>query len=257
MQSVREKYRCTVSYNLILDSSSQNRYLQANTLSLRPNKRTMGLISTLYEWKLKNSIKKQDVPKHIVLALAESDVLADTNYSKLNSFAAWCKEAGTKTVTIYISIIEVDAGLSKKICAKLSSEMPPVLYKITPNINVITRGNKEIKKHANEGMVLDISLGYSGKYELTRAIKEIMAKVESGKLAPDDINEEVIESHLLFKFEPDIVIRAGGKRLTDFLIWQSVYSELYFTDVNWLDFRKVDFLRVIRDFQKRQRRFGK
>ena len=61
----------------------------------------------------------------------------------------------------------------------------------------------------------------------------------------------MIESHLLFKSEPDIVIRAGGKRLTDFLIWQSVYSELYFTDVNWLDFRKVDFLRVIRDFQKR------
>ncbi len=84
-----------------------------------------------------------------------------------------------------------------------------------------------------------------------------MLEVEKGNLEPEDINEEVIESHLLFKFEPDIVIRAGGKRLTDFLIWQSVYSELYFTDVNWLDFRKVDFLRVIRDFQKRQRRFGK
>lgn len=217
----------------------------------------MGLISRLYEWKLRNAIKKQDVPEHIVLALAESDLLADNNYNKLNSFAAWCKETGIKTVTIYISIIEVDAGLSKKICAKLSSEIPPVLYGITPNINVITRGDKEIKKHGSEGMLVDISLGYSGKYELTRAIKEIMIEVESRKLNPEDINEHVIESHLLFKFEPDIVIRAGGKRLTDFLIWQSVYSELYFTDVNWLDFRKVDFLRVIRDFQKRQRRFGK
>lgn len=217
----------------------------------------MGLISALYELKLKNAIKKQDIPKHIVLALAESDVLADNNYSKLNSFAAWCKEAGINTVTIYISIIEVDAELSKKIYGKLSSEIPPVLYGITPNINVITRGDKEIKKHESDGMNLDISLGYSGKYELTRAIKEIMSKVESGNLNPEDINEGVIESHLLFKSEPDIVIRAGGKRLTDFLIWQSVYSELYFTDVNWLDFRKVDFLRVIRDFQKRQRKFGK
>jgi undecaprenyl diphosphate synthase len=217
----------------------------------------MGLISALYELKLKNAIKKQDIPKHIVLALAESDVLADNNYSKLNSFAAWCKEIGINTVTIYIGIIEVDAKLSKKICGKLSSEIPPVLYGITPNINVITRGDKEIKKHESEGMNLDISLGYSGKYELTRAIKEIMLKVESGNLNPEDINESVIESHLLFKSEPDIVIRAGGKRLTDFLIWQSVYSELYFTDVNWLDFRKVDFLRVIRDFQKRQRKFGK
>jgi undecaprenyl diphosphate synthase len=217
----------------------------------------MGLISALYEWKLKNAIKKQDIPKHIVLALAESDVLADNNYSKLNSFAAWCKETGINTVTIYIGIIEVYAKLSKKIYSKLSSEIPSVLYGVTPNINVIARGDKEIKKHTAEGMNLDISLGYSGKYELTRAIKEIMLKVESRDLNPEDINEDVIESHLLFKSEPDIVIRAGGKRLTDFLIWQSVYSELYFTDVNWLDFRKVDFLRVIRDFQKRQRKFGK
>ncbi len=106
-------------------------------------------------------------------------------------------------------------------------------------------------------MSLDISLGYSGKYELTRAMKEIMKKIENGSLRPEEIDENEIESHLLFKSEPDLVIRAGGKRLTDFLIWQSVYSELYFTDVNWLDFRKVDFLRVIRDFQKRQRRFGR
>lgn len=217
----------------------------------------MGFISSLYEWKLKNAIIKHDVPKHIVLALAENDLLVDNNYGKLNSFAGWCKETGIKIVTIYISIIEVDADISKKLCGKLSAEIPPVLCGITPNINVITRGEKDFKKYGADGMVLDISLGYSGKYELTRAIKEILTKVESGDLNPEDIDENVIESHLLFKFEPDIVIRAGGKRLTDFLIWQSVYSELYFTDVNWLDFRKVDFLRVIRDFQKRQRRFGK
>ncbi len=217
----------------------------------------MGLISAIYEWKLKNEIKKQAAPGYIALALAESDVLADSNYSKLRSFAAWCKETGVNTVTIYIGVIEVDAELSRKICMKLSSEIPPELYEITPNINVITRGGNEKMKHSNKGMRLEISIGYSGKYELTRAIKETMKQIESGTLAPEDINEKVIESNLLFKSEPDIVIRAGGKRLTDFLIWQSVYSELYFTDVNWLDFRKVDFLRVIRDFQKRQRRFGK
>ncbi len=217
----------------------------------------MGFISKAYEWKLKNAIKKQDVPKHIVLALSENDLLTDDNYNKLNSFAAWCKETGIDRVTIYISIIEVSAQLGRKICNKLSGEIPSTLCNITPNITVITRGDKEIKKHESSGMNLEISLGYSGKYELTRAIKEIMTQVENKNLGPDDIDESVIESHLLFKSEPDIVIRAGGKRLTDFLIWQSVYSELYFTDVNWLDFRKVDFLRAIRDFQKRQRRFGK
>ncbi|HEY9205024.1 MAG TPA: undecaprenyl diphosphate synthase family protein [Candidatus Methanoperedens sp.] len=217
----------------------------------------MGLISGLYEWKLKNAIAKREVPQHIVLALSESDLLADNNYNKLKSFVSWCGETGMKTVTIYVSIIEVDAELSKNIGRKLSSEIPPVLSTITRNINVITRWDKEIKKHPDDGMSLDISLGYSGKYELTRAIKEIMKKIESGHMNPEDINENEIESHLLFKSEPDLVIRAGGKRLTDFLIWQSVYSELYFTDVNWLDFLKTDFLRVIRDFQKRQRRFGK
>jgi len=217
----------------------------------------MGFISRLYEWKLQTKIKKTDVPDHIVLALSESDLFADTNYLKLHSFVCWCKEMGVKTLTVYISIIEVDTHISNKICNKLSAEMPSALKNITSNINIIKRGDKKIRKPRTEDMVLDISLGYSGKYELTRALKEIMFQVEKGTISPDAINEDVIESHLLFKSEPDIVIRAGGKRLTDFLIWQSVYSELYFTDVNWLDFRKVDFLRVLRDFQKRQRRFGK
>jgi len=217
----------------------------------------MGLISGLYEWKLKNSIKNQDIPKHIVLVLSENDLLADDGYGKIRSFVNWCKEYDVKIVTIYISIIEVKPELSKKICLKISSELPPALYEITRNINVITRLDKEIKKEETEGMRIDISLGYSGKYELTLAVKDIMKKVEDRTLEPEDINEEVIESHLLFKFEPDLVIRAGGKRLTDFLIWQAVYSELYFTDMNWLDFRKIDFLRAIRDFQRRQRRFGR
>ncbi len=217
----------------------------------------MGLLSGIYEWKLRLEIGKTNVPGHIVLALSETDLFADAKYLKLNSFAGWCKETGIKMVTVYVNIIEIDARISSEIYSKLSSEMPAALVNITPNINIITRGNKAIRKSAIENMVLDISLGYNGKYELTAAMKEIMSRVKIGEISPDDINEDVIESHLLFKSEPDIVIRAGGKRLTDFLIWQSVYSELYFTDVNWLDFRNVDFLRVIRDFQKRQRRYGK
>ncbi len=217
----------------------------------------MGLISGLYEWKLKNSIRNQKIPEHIVLALSESDLLADEGYSKIRSFVCWCKAYGVNIVTIYISIIEVKPELNEDICKKLSAELPPVLGKITPNINVITRRDQEIRLNDSGGMRINISLGYSGKYEVTRAVREIIKKVEDGTLRPEDINEEIIESNLLFKFEPDLVIRAGGKRLTDFLIWQAVYSELYFTDMNWLDFRKMDFLRVIRDFQRRQRRFGK
>ena len=66
----------------------------------------------------------------------------------------------------------------------------------------------------------------------------------------------MIERHLTFRYEPDLVIKSGGNHLTDFLIWQSVYSELFFSDVNWKFFRKIDFLRALRDFQFRKRRFG-
>ena len=156
----------------------------------------MGFISKAYEWKLNNAIKKQDVPKHIVLALSENDLLTDDNYSKLNSFVTWCKQTGIDRVTIYISIIEVSAELGRKICNKLSGDIPSALCTITPNITVITRGDREIKKHESSGMNIEISLGYSGKYELTRAIKEIMKEVENRKLEPDEINENVIESHL-------------------------------------------------------------
>lgn len=215
------------------------------------------MLSGLYEWNLKRAIKRYAPPEHIVLALAETDLLVDKNFKKLKSIVSLCNEMGIKTVTIYISIIEVDSELSKKICGKFSEDIPLILMDITRNIHVVTRGEKQLKQFGNEGMRVNISLGFSGKYELTRAIREIMKKVDNGELDPEDINEYTIESHLLFKSEPDLVIRAGGKRLTDFLIWQSVYSELYFTDVNWLDFRTVDFLRALRDFQKRQRRYGK
>ena len=84
-----------------------------------------------------------------------------------------------------------------------------------------------------------------------------MGDVSSGKIDENDINEKLVESHLIFKSEPDLFIRTGEARLSEFLIWQAVYSELYFTDVNWEDFRKIDLLRAIRDYQYRQRRFGK
>ncbi|MBQ4597992.1 MAG: undecaprenyl diphosphate synthase family protein, partial [Methanocorpusculum sp.] len=83
------------------------------------------------------------------------------------------------------------------------------------------------------------------------------ADIAASGISPDAVTEDTIEEHLLYQVTPDFVIKTGGNHLTDFLIWQSVYSELFFTDVNWDKFRYVDFLRALRDFQSRQRRFGK
>jgi undecaprenyl diphosphate synthase len=77
------------------------------------------------------------------------------------------------------------------------------------------------------------------------------------RVNPEKVDEQLLDSYLTFRYTPDMVIKSGGDHLTDFLIWQSVYSELFFSDVNWKYFRFVDFLRILRDYQSRIRRFGK
>jgi undecaprenyl diphosphate synthase len=110
--------------------------------------------------------------------------------------------------------------------------------------------NKEI---TGNGMDVVVAVGKSGKEEITDCIR----KMAVGHVRPSDVDEKLLESFLTFKYTPDVVIKSGGDHLTDFLIWQSVYSELFFSDVNWKYLRKVDFLRVLRDYQSRKRRFGK
>jgi undecaprenyl diphosphate synthase len=104
---------------------------------------------------------------------------------------------------------------------------------------------------------IQISIGLGGKAEFAEAVKSVAREVEAGRLEPDDITEADVEQRLVFPDEPDLVVKTGAERLSDFMIWQSVYSELYFTDVNWRDFRKRDYLRAVLDFKDRQRRFGR
>jgi undecaprenyl diphosphate synthase len=101
-----------------------------------------------------------------------------------------------------------------------------------------------------------VSIGLGGKHEFTAAVRSLAEEVESGAVDPDGVTEEAIEKRLVFQEEPDLVIKTGAERLSDFMIWQSVYSELYFTDVNWRNFRKRDYLRAVKEFQDRTRRFG-
>jgi undecaprenyl diphosphate synthase len=104
-----------------------------------------------------------------------------------------------------------------------------------------------------QGMDVVVAVGKSGREEITECIR----KMAGDRVPPGSIDENLLESYLTFQYTPDVVIKSGGDHLTDFLIWQSVYSELFFSDVNWKLFRQVDFLRVLRDYQSRIRRFGK
>ena len=108
--------------------------------------------------------------------------------------------------------------------------------------------------------LINIAMGYDGRVEIVDAFKKIAAKVKSGEINPEDIDENMINENLYTAGleDPNLVIRTSGEeRLSGFLLWQSSYSELYFTDSLWPELRKVDFLRAIRSYTKRQRRFGK
>lgn len=105
-----------------------------------------------------------------------------------------------------------------------------------------------------------IAVAYGGRQEILDAVKQIAREVEAGRLRPDDVDEALISKHLYTRHlpDPDLILRTSGEeRISNFLLWQMAYSELYFTDVYWPGFRKVDFLRAIRTYQHRQRRYGK
>ncbi len=112
----------------------------------------------------------------------------------------------------------------------------------------------------NKAMTMVIALSYSSRWEITKAVKEISTLVAEGKAKADDINEDFISKHLVTSFmpDPDLLIRTGGElRISNYLLWQIAYSELYFCDTYWPDFAEEDLHKAIASYQSRQRRFGK
>ena len=113
-----------------------------------------------------------------------------------------------------------------------------------------------------DGHFLNIALAYGGQFELVDAVKKIGEKIKDGTLNVSDIDKKEIESNLYTSYlpqsSPDMILRTSGeKRLSGFLMWQSVYSELVFMDIFWPEFRKIDLMRAIRTYQERKRRIGK
>jgi len=121
---------------------------------------------------------------------------------------------------------------------------------------------RETEEHTinNSAMTMVVALSYSSRWELTNAMKEVASEVKEGKLNIEDITEATMESHLVTSFMPDpeLLIRTGGEvRVSNYMLWQIAYSELYFCDTYWPDFDEEDLHNAILSYQKRQRRFGK
>lgn len=127
--------------------------------------------------------------------------------------------------------------------------------------NVLKRLNSCVEHTAqNTGMCLVLALSYSARWEITEAARQIAFLVQEGKIFPEEITDECIEEHLATRFmpHPDLLIRTGGElRLSNYLLWQCAYSELYFCPTFWPDFREEELRKAICDYQKRERRFGK
>ncbi len=112
----------------------------------------------------------------------------------------------------------------------------------------------------NDAMTMVVALSYSSRWEITEAAKAIAHEVKSGKICEEDVTEDLVNEHLTTSFMPDpeLLIRTGGElRISNYLLWQIAYSELYFCDTYWPDFNEEDLHKAIADYQTRQRRFGK
>lgn len=246
----------------------------------------------LYEWWLWRQIKNGIKPEHIAIILDGNRRWAfdkaldpwsghEKGAEKADQLLDWCLSLDVRSITIYAfstenftrsqpeveEIMRIAAENLRKILTDKrihgnkvrvkvigrTNLLPPELQQLVTDVENATRGYAE--------HFLNIAFAYGGRAEIVDAAQKIAEKVHSGELRPEDVNEQVFEQCLytshMPKQDPDLIIRTSGEeRLSGFLLWQSAYSELFFLDMFWPDFRMIDLLRAVRTFQNRKRRFG-
>lgn len=249
------------------------------------------LVYRLYESRLEQSLDKANIPKHIAVMLDGNRRWADkkngskaktghaAGAQKIFDFLAWCDQLEVPVVTLYLLSTE---NLKKRD----SEELQDILVILTELAReMVRRGSWKLRLVGDRnslpkqflqsleqserdssqavGSQVNLAIGYGGRQEITDAMRSIVRdSITDGsdleKLA-DSLTPELIAKHLYTSDQPDpdLIIRTSGEqRLSGFLLWQSSNSELYFEEALWPDFRRVDFLRAIRAFTRRHRRFG-
>lgn len=195
----------------------------------------------------------------------------------LEKIAKNCNELGVKILTVYAfstenwkrSKDEVSALmiLLKNYLKKFSknANKENIKIRVLGDIEILEDGLKKSIKEAiertkdNTGLTLNIAFNYGGRAEITNAMKKIAKQILNNEITVEDINENLIQQNLYTENQPDpdLLIRPGGElRISNFLPWQLVYSEFYFTDKYWPDFSKEDLIDAIQVFNKRNRKFG-
>ena len=239
---------------------------------------------------------KSQLPRHIAVLCdgnrrwARDEGYVDVNYgyrvgaAKIAEMLRWCQDAGIEMATVYLlstenlqrdpdelaSLIDIITGVVERICApanrwsvrtvgdlELLGEEPARRLRDAVEGTVHTAATEVRPFHVN------VAVGYGGRQEIVDAARALLSKELANGTAPDKlvdaITVEAISENLYTSGQPDpdLVIRTSGEqRLSGFLLWQSAYSEMWFTEAHWPAFRRVDFLRALRDYTRRDRRFG-
>jgi len=243
----------------------------------------------LYERRLEASLSGKAIPRHVGVMCdgnrrwARSAGHTDVNKGhrkgadKIFELLQWCKQSGVEVVTLWL--------LSTDNLTRPRQELDPLLLIIEDTVNdLIDEGwhvnpmgaldllpdhTARVLKHAaeatshNPGLLVNVAVGYGGRQEIAGAVRALLAKEIANGVSGEELVETVtvdaISENLYTSGQPDpdLVIRTSGEqRLSGFLLWQSAYSEMWFTEAHWPAFRRVDFLRALRDYSLRHRRYG-
>lgn len=244
-------------------------------------------IYEVYENELLKEVKKGDLPQHIGIILDGNRRYAERRglppwrghhigSKKSYEALAWFLDLGIKMVTVFAFSIE-NLSRPKREKEELFRIMERQFYELTRSetvkkhqIRIKTLGDRcvypdyllkavrAIEKETAEydKHIINVAIGYGGRQDILGAIKKVEAKVARGEIKPEEITEQTISDHLDTKAIPDVdlIIRTGGeRRLSNFLLWQSVHKQIVFLDVLWPEIRKIDLLRAIRTWQRRGR----
>jgi tritrans,polycis-undecaprenyl-diphosphate synthase [geranylgeranyl-diphosphate specific] len=232
------------------------------------------------------------MPKHIAIIMDgnrryATEILGDTEgqeghlagKAKLLEVAEWCINIGIPYITVYAFSTENFNRTDKEVeflmdlAAESFREMADnelvqknrIRIQALGNLEILPDNVREAIEYARERTgqftehVMSVCIAYGGRQEIVEATRRIACRVRDGEISPEDINEDMVTDHLYSSGlpDPDLVLRTSGEvRISNFLLWQLAYSELYFSDVYWPGFRYIDLLRAIRTYQQRVRRYG-
>ena len=249
------------------------------------------LLYTVYERRLRRQLAGRELPRHVGIigdgnrrwarASGKDDVSAGhrRGADKFEDVLRWCEDAGVEVVTLWV--------LSTDNLSRPASELDPLLriisdlvedlagpqerwrIKVVGALDLLPPETAQLLKAASErtadrsGVAVNIAVGYGGRREIADAVRSLLHEHAAAGTSIEELAElldvDHIADHLYTRGQPDpdLVIRTSGEqRLSGFLLWQSVHSEFYFCDAYWPDFRRIDFLRALRAYADRQRRFG-